>query len=107
MKSERKSYKPLLNLHRRHQFENDPSMSRLELVFCRFVPFCSSSAAKCSYWDLRAEIDIKVKGYTIFLFHFTNGDITGDNHVTCVELSKPDVATLSYRRSHYWAQKER
>ena len=26
---------------------------------------------------------------------------TGDNHVTCVQLSKPDVATLSYRRSHY------
>ena len=27
--------------------------------------------------------------------------ITGDNHVTCGQLSKPDVATLSYRRSHY------
>ena len=26
---------------------------------------------------------------------------TGDNHVTCGQLSKPDVATLSYRRSHY------
>ena len=33
--------------------------------------------------------------------------ITGDNHVTCVQLSKPDVATLSYRRTHYWWQKER
>ena len=32
---------------------------------------------------------------------------TGDTHVTCVQLSKPDVATLSYRRSHYWWQKER
>ena len=31
---------------------------------------------------------------------------TGDNHVTCVQLSKPDVATLSYRRSHYWWQKK-
>ena len=28
-------------------------------------------------------------------------NITGDNHVTCGQLSKPDVATLSYRRSHY------
>ena len=26
---------------------------------------------------------------------------TGDNHVTCGQSSKPDVATLSYRRSHY------
>ena len=34
-------------------------------------------------------------------------DLTGDNHVTCIQLSKPDVATLSYRRSHYWWQKER
>ena len=33
--------------------------------------------------------------------------ITGDNHVTCGKLSKPDVATLSYRRSHYWWEKER
>ena len=33
--------------------------------------------------------------------------ITGDNHVTCVHMSKPDVATLSYRRSHCWLQKER
>ena len=32
--------------------------------------------------------------------------ITGDYHVTCVQLSKPDVATLSYRRSHYWWQKK-
>ena len=32
---------------------------------------------------------------------------TGDNHVTCLQFSKPDVATLSYRRSHYWWQKER
>ena len=32
---------------------------------------------------------------------------TGDNHVTCGQLSKPDVATLSYRRSHYWWEKER
>ena len=32
---------------------------------------------------------------------------TGDNHVSCVQLSKPDVGTLSYRRSHYWWQKER
>ena len=32
---------------------------------------------------------------------------TGDNHVTCGQLSKPDVATLSYRRSHYWWEKEK
>ena len=33
--------------------------------------------------------------------------LTGDNHVTCGQLSKPDVATLSYRRSHYWGRNER
>ena len=42
---------------------------------------------------------------TSFCFYLLS--ITGDNHVTCVQLSKPDVATLSYRRSHYWWQKER
>ena len=44
--------------------------------------------------------DINDKGIILIIF-------TGDNHVTCVQLSKPDVATLSYRRSHYWWHKER
>ena len=30
---------------------------------------------------------------------------TGNNHVTCLQLSKPAVTTLSYRRSHNWWQK--
>ena len=37
----------------------------------------------------------------ILKYIFVTAIITGDNHVTCGQLSKPDVATLSYRRSHY------
>ena len=46
-------------------------------------------------------------GVGFFVHKDIPGAVLGDNHVTCVQLSKPDVVTLSYRRSHYWWQKER
>ena len=46
-------------------------------------------------------------GLDFFVHKDIPGAVLGDNHVTCVQLSKPDVVTLSYRRSHYWWQKER
>ena len=89
---------------------------KFSLRTCKCAQF-----AKLTYWLSRgypnasrgnpnaSEINAKkvISAVASALSNRQNCTCTGDNHVTCGQLSKPDVATLSYRRSHYWWEKER